>query len=602
MESEIPIFSGVNMTGGGLISLSTCGQFLSFIEDHARKFNLTEVELKNLCQSKISDKALQFFLNNSEKPWDELKHLMIEEFSVKLNIKEKVEVRKKLIQKNAESINDFYTRCVVAQFLVSDDIRDVAFEREVLLHFLIGLSPKIRDLVLATKCSNPEEYIQKATHFQNNIHNVAIKEEPLEALDVDIKIEADADPSAFDDYDDYDDDQKPYIDFGEDDADADYVDESVMQDQSYEKFEPKWKCECGKILKSKSNLARHRELCNSQKKCKYCPQICENKILLKTHMRTSHTDILMKSGWGKCKICNEIFKSKKLKDEHMDKVHGHLKATCEICKEVCPTSKLLAVHLAKKHCEVIKENDRESQTKVMCLYCNKFTNTIGAVKYHILAIHFNQPNFKCTYCEKGFGGEISLENHVRTYHLMERTYQCDKCPKDFKTKTGLNQHILVNHTDNKELQCDQCDKKFKNRVSLYGHLHSVHRAENDRVVCDDCGKSFKKRQTYKLHVLKEHSSAEEIEKHKVYCQFPGCKYSALAEAKVKWHFDKIHLKMKDFPCTHCDKDFCFKKDLLEHINAVHLNIKPHKCDLCDYATAFKSKVRAHKKVSHGIKL
>ena len=60
MESEIPIFSGVNMKRGGLglVSLSTCGQFLSFIEDHARKFNLTEMELKNLCQSKISDKAL----------------------------------------------------------------------------------------------------------------------------------------------------------------------------------------------------------------------------------------------------------------------------------------------------------------------------------------------------------------------------------------------------------------------------------------------------------------------------------------------------------------------------------------------------------------
>ena len=592
MESEIPIFSGVNMTRGGLISLSTCGQFLSFIEDHANKFNLTEVELKNLCQSKISDKALDFFQSNSDKPWDELKNLMIKEFSVKLNIREKVDVRKKLFQEDDESISDFYKRCVVAQFLVSDDIRDVAFEREVLLHFLFGLTPTIRDLVLATKCSSTEEFIREATHFQNNIDNMSIKEEPH---DVDIKVEAD--PTAYEDYDDYEDEQKPFIDYNDD---PDYVDDSLIQDQSEEpETKQYFQCDCGKKLISKQNLARHRELCLSQKKCKYCEEICENKILLKTHMRTNHTDILMKSGWCKCKICKEIFKSKKLKDEHMDKVHGHLKATCEICKEVCPSPKMLAVHLAKKHCEVIKNSPKLSEMKVNCLYCNNYTNSIGGVKYHILSIHFKQPNFKCSYCEKGFEGEVTLENHVRTYHLMETSFQCDKCPKDFKTKTGLNHHILVNHTENKELHCDQCDKTFKNKISLYGHLHSVHKAENTRIVCDDCGKSFKQKQTFKLHRLKEHSSLEELEKHKVYCQFPGCKYSALQKAKVAWHFDKVHLKMKDFPCKFCAKNCGSKTELEEHINAVHLNIKPHKCDLCDYATAFKSKVNTHKKVAHG---
>ena len=592
MESEIPIFSGVNMSKGGLISLSTCGQFLSFIEHHARKFNLTELELKNLCQSKISDKALQFFQSNSDKPWDELKHLMIEEFSVKLNIREKVEVRKKLNQKDNETINNFYTRCVVAQFLVSDDIRDVAFEREVLLHFLIGLQPTIRDMVLATKCSSPEEYIQKATFFHNTVSN-PIKEEPLED-EVDVKIEAD--PPAFDDYDYYDVEQKPLTDYG------DYADESVIDDEQPEKTESKWKCElCGKSLKSKHNLSLHHQLCLSQRNCKYCEEICDNKVHLKAHMRTDHPDILRKSGWGKCKICSEIFKSKKLKDEHMDKVHGHLKATCEICKEVCASTKLLANHLAKKHCQIIEENEKESLTKVSCLYCNKCTNTIGHVKYHILSIHFNQPNFKCNYCEKGFEGQISLDNHVRTHHLMERTYQCDKCPMDFKTKSGLNHHITAQHTEHKVLQCDHCDKTFKNKLALNGHVHYVHKAENDRVVCSDCGKSFKKRQTYKLHYIREHSSPEELEKHKVYCQFPGCKYSAMAAAKVKWHFDKVHLKMKDFPCKFCSRNCDGKQALEEHINAVHLNIKPHKCDLCDFASAFKSKVRVHKKAVHGEK-
>ena len=591
MDENIPIFSGINITRGGINSLATCGQFLSLIEQYANQLNLSEHEVKILCQSKLSDKVFELFQTNFEKSWIELKQLMLEQFSVKLNIREKVEVRKKLMQKDTEPINDFYKRCVVAQYLVSDDIRDAAFEREVLLHFLIGLSPAIRDLVLATKCSSPEEYIREATHFQDTINNIDVKEEPAEE---DIKIEAD--PSGFEDYDDYEDEQKPYI--HNYDQDVNYVDDTLMQDES-EISEKKWKCGCGLILASKQNLSRHRELCFSQKKCNYCDHISESKVLLKTHMKTEHTDILVKRGWRRCQICSEIFRSKQLKEEHEEKFHGHLKATCEICKEVCPSPKLLASHLAKKHCEVKKESDKESATKVMCLYCNNYTNSIGAVKYHILSIHFNQPNFKCNYCEKGFEGEITLENHVRTYHLMERSYQCDKCPKDFKTKTGLNHHILVNHTDNAELQCDQCDKTFKNRISLYGHLHSVHRAENTRIVCDDCGKSFKQKQTFKLHCLKEHSSIKELEKHKVYCQHPGCKYSALQKAQVDRHFDKVHLKMKDFPCTLCNKNFGCKIQLEEHVNGVHLNRKPHKCDLCEYSTAYKSKVRSHKKVAHG---
>ena len=602
MDDYIPIFSGVDITQNKLISLSTCGQFLSLIEDYANRFNLTEIEMKNFCQSKLSDKGLDCFQLNADKPWNELKDLMIKEFSVKLNIREKVDIRKKLAQEDSEDIKEYYKRCVIAQYLVSDDIKDAGFEREILLHFLIGLTPAIRDLVLATKCSSVDEYIQQAVHFQNSINNFGIKEEPMEGddqMDYDsTNIKVEADPSAYEDYYEDDYEQKPYADWGED---VDY--EPEIKKEKLEKSEnaenSKCKCECGKVLKSKHSLIRHRELCMSQKKCKYCEHTCESKVLLKTHMRTNHPDVLMKSGWCKCKVCNELFKTKKLKEDHMEAVHGQLKVTCDICKESVPSQKQLALHIAKKHCEITQKAEKACDVRVNCLFCNKCTDTISVVNYHIMSVHFNNHNYKCTYCEKGFRGEQSLDNHIRTYHLMERTYQCDKCPKDFKTKTGLNHHITVNHTEQKNLPCDQCDKTFKNKIALYGHQHSVHKAENLRIMCDDCGKSFKKRQNYNLHYLNEHTDKAEKEKHFVYCQFPGCKYRALQKAKVSWHFDKIHLKMKDFACPHCDKDFLFKGKLEEHINAVHLNIKPHKCDLCDYATAFKHKVVAHKKVAHG---
>ena len=132
----------------------TCGHFLSVIEEFSFKNSLTEHQMKELCQSKLSEYALELFQKNSHKSWNELKNIMFDNFPLRLTIREKVEVRKGLQQVDSESIDDFYQRCRQAQYLVSDDVKDIGFEREVLLHFLIGLSPLIRDLVLETKCSS----------------------------------------------------------------------------------------------------------------------------------------------------------------------------------------------------------------------------------------------------------------------------------------------------------------------------------------------------------------------------------------------------------------------------------------------------------------
>ena len=81
---------------------------------------------------------------------------------MKLSIKEKVEVRISLIQRNDEAIDEFYERCVDAQYVISDNARDGAFDREVLLHFLFGLLPTIRADVLNANRSSLEDFIDEA--------------------------------------------------------------------------------------------------------------------------------------------------------------------------------------------------------------------------------------------------------------------------------------------------------------------------------------------------------------------------------------------------------------------------------------------------------
>ena len=187
---NIPIFSGKKKD---LDSWVTCGHFISAIENFVvHCSNFTELEIKEFCQSKLSGTALELYQKNSEKPWHELKTILFEQFPVKLTIREKVEVRKGLQQMDTESIDDFYQRCLQAQYFVADDIREVGFEREVLLNFLIGLSPLIRDLVLASKCSSSDDFINEAKKYAH-----VIKEEVV-VPDVNIKIEDDIHFEEFD--------------------------------------------------------------------------------------------------------------------------------------------------------------------------------------------------------------------------------------------------------------------------------------------------------------------------------------------------------------------------------------------------------------------
>ena len=69
--------------------------------------------------------------------------------------------------------------------------------------------------------------------------------------------------------------------------------------------------------------------------------------------------------------------------------------------------------------------------------------------------------------------------------------------------------------------------------------------------------------------------------------------------KVQIHYERLHLKLKNFLCQHCPKGYYSKIEYEEHLNGVHLNIKPYTCDLCGYASAYNRKLQEHHKVVHG---
>ena len=561
---EIPYFDGQPSTLQN--PSNTCGQFLSAIDDYASRHNLDENDVIKLCASRVSDQVKSAMNQNSSKSWTEMKALLLNSFSPKLSITEKVEVRKQLQQNNEESIDDFYERCVQAQYLVTDDIKDVSFDREVLLHFLIGLSPDIREIVLASRCSNAKEFIQEAKK-----QSQLVKEEPIEA---EVKIEPDDGSLKYSgENGDFLEDQKHLID-----ANDDLFPPS--DDQSDDSSD--WRCEnCNTTFSSWEALSSH---CKEEHKDETSHLVCD---------QSKHSE---KKKNYKCHHCEKVFVKLNTRRKHEDEVHSDLKKVCDICQYSASTIKELAKHLIK-HCKVNEED------KLVCLYCTTFQRRDSRqLHYHIMGAHFDKPNggyYSCTICGKIFEGKSKLKLHVQTAHKDEKPFQCDTCGKSFKAINGLRSHVIVHHEEQKTMKCEHCEKTFTNIIHLQTHSRISHRTDRVMYVCDICSASFVQKDSFKNHCLREHTSAQEQEELKIPCHHPGCTYTSLRKRNVEKHYERMHLKIKNYACSHCPKRFSIKQGLDEHTNGVHLGIKNQHCPMCEFSTSYTSILREHKKVAHG---
>ena len=475
-------------------------------------------------------------------------------------------------------------------FLVSDDVQDAAFDREVLLHFLIGLNPSIRENVLSTKCSNKTEYIKEAKK-----HFVLVKEEPVEAV---VKIETEVD------YKDYIEDNKEalFVENFYQNYNYDYNEMLEFEDPEEEdkplinKKTKKFDCQqCDKTFPTRKKHYAHFKRYhpkNLSLKCSYCDSTHANRKRLNLHVKENHPTEFTKP--FKCQFCEESFETRFQRQKHVENGHTDKRKTCDICKKEFLDTKSLAKHLTLKHCEVTPEG------KTICVYCPSIQKRKHRdIKSHIMAVHFNEPEHACEECGKVFTELALLKHHVKIQHLKERPYQCDKCTRSFVTRGGLKNHIVVNHEEQKPIPCDACGKCFNNEVHLKAHQAQMHKSERIQFMCPDCGRSFVQKESFTVHCLTEHATVKEQAKNKVVCQHPGCGYSSFLKRNVDKHYDRIHLKIKDHVCPTCGKCFAYKKKLQEHINGIHLLIKPFKCDICDFATSYRNTHYEHKKVAHG---
>ena len=493
---------------------------------------------------------------------------------LEMSIKEKVEVRISLFQRDEEPIDEFYERCVDAQYVISDNKKDFAFDREVLLHFLFGLVPRIRADVLNANRSNLEEFVDEAKQ-----QFAQFKPEDI-YCNVKVKVERD------DYYESFDQDktQNEYVPYEDNAFDMKLEDDGSIEEIKNEAVD---NIDDGQPF----NEAKTHT-------CEICNEEFGTKLKLKKHVTAEHPK--PKKFKGKkliselqCEHCPAEFASVDLKREHETKVHDPISKTCGYCKEDFKTYNKLALHICNCHCL------KNESGKLVCIICSNIQRKgVTQMKYHILGIHLNCPSQICKICNKTFEREVNLNEHIRTIHQGENPYQCDQCEKAFKSTCALKNHFIVNHAEQKELKCtfEGCEKTFPNSVHLRAHLYAH---AQPSVVCDICGKSYNNKKAVKDHKKYHHASEEEKEKMRIKCPEPDCNFSHVRKDKVEVHHKRIHQKVKNFVCSHCGDGFFLRYRMEEHINGVHLGKKPYKCELCGFCTAYKNVHKEHKRVAHG---
>ena len=635
---DIPIFSGKKEE---LDSWVTCGQFISNIEKIAHNENFMEMNIKEFCLSKLSDPALVLFQKNFEKSWSELKNILFENFPVKLSIREKVEVRRGLQQSDLESIDDFYQRCLKAQYLVSDDVRDIGFEREVLLHFLIGLSPLIRDLVLATKCSSSNDYINEAKKYVQ-----VIKEEAIP--DVNVKIEVDPHYEEFDYKSQYEYDA--FGDYFESEGVFEEVEKEVpikkkkikLLKTEMEKDQQRETCkECNKTFKTTKNLRDHIRNMHSTERsimCDDCDKTFKYKKSLYEHVRRVHSGAEKK--W-KCEMCFVIFPLK-YKEKHMKRIHKqcsncdklyvnrykhyerwHSKGdACWYCDFIGENNKALQLHMKENHlntpkmklqgwkkCEICNEAIEsqelllEHQEKVhghlkqTCEICNEVCITMKNLAIHIATKHCKktpEKRFVCFYCNSVTRPTATLLGyHILNKHFNQPLFPCPQCGKGFDRKPCLASHIRYNHVTEKLFQCDKCAKNFKTHALLNSHSKNMHE-EHEEVTCKHCNKTCKNAKYLRDHIRNMHSGAE---KTRIICDDCG---KSFAQKQSFLDHSLTHLtgkekEQKKLSCPYQDCNYTnLRKPLLDtHIKRVHEKKKNFQCSLCPKSFFSKGHFEEH---------
>ena len=119
---------------------TTISQFLDAIEGNE---NWNENDKKMFALTHLKGAAEDFsqrHFQSSDTDWNTIKVKLFEQFKCQINIWDKVEMHRSLVQNENESVRDFYNRCVSYQYIFCDDYGELVLDNDIMINFLHGLN------------------------------------------------------------------------------------------------------------------------------------------------------------------------------------------------------------------------------------------------------------------------------------------------------------------------------------------------------------------------------------------------------------------------------------------------------------------------------
>ena len=583
---------------------TTIGQFINTIESHD---DWEDSEKSDFALKHLKGPAQQFakwFLKDKKMEWMIMKEKLYQQFKSKLNIWEKVELRKNLIQLEDESIKDFFHRCVTCQYVICDDYTETVFERDIMINFLLGMRKDIFEEL--TKGQLPSEKMDLYSCFEEVIKlemvmdyqiQIELEKMPMEKRNPseniitkeNIKIEADIlnseefkeEIKSANGSEDYFEDNKPMLDNdnmvepdkrieqidstnGFEDSDSEAMlnnDEEIELDETISE-----NIKLEHSSDTKSYEFNFKEECKSlfKFKCNFCDFdnsfICKRH--LETHIKKQHPNV-KKGKKFICKCCGKSYRDKTDLFRHMKNNHASEELSNK--QSITQTKEVKEEPVSDNSADYNSDENNDNDSDF------DYDKEIAKRK------------FKCTQCGDGFSKKRVLELHLKQMHDMV----LEKNGNLLKRDTVID-NDNENTKSHKMIQCKLCEVKSGSHNIHNRHMVNFH--PEDTFFCKICPNRHKfanfatdlpKDQAMQIHNMIHHGQTDPENPNKVLCTLCTKKKLFVIKKRIKAHVITVHYKEHaKNQCTICGKLFYQPCKLKEHMEKAHLKSKIHECKDC----------------------